>query len=146
MPQSDSKVKKATLSLVRTASIVKRAYEALMHEHDITLQQFNVLRILRGAGEPLPTMEVAARMIEPEPGITRLIGRLVDKGLVTRTRCGEDSRRVLCAISAKGQAVLKGLDEPVLALDDLIMGSMTEADLDEMIRLLNKACEEVLAT
>jgi len=110
-----------------------------MHEHGITLQQFNVLRILRGAGETLPTMEVAARMIEPEPGITRLIGRLEKKQLIERGRCKQDSRRMLCAITPKGLDVLSRLDEPLVALEAQLLGSMPDADLDTLIALLERA-------
>src|SRR5690554_4282274 len=89
----------ALIGLFRTTFVVQRRADALMQEHGITSQQYNVLRILRGAGEPLPTMEVAARMIEPEPGITRMMHRLERKELIERTPCSEDARRVLCGIT-----------------------------------------------
>ena len=67
----------AVLGLMRTADLVRRQAAALIEPHGITLQQFNVLRILRGAGgEGLPTLEVAERMIEQTPGVTRLLDRL----------------------------------------------------------------------
>ena len=88
----------AVVALLRTASLVRRRFEALMQDHGITFQQFNVLRILRGASKPLPTMEISQRMIEQTPGTTRLLDRLEEKGLVERERCQEDRRQVLCAI------------------------------------------------
>lgn len=133
-----SKGQEATVALLRTTWMIRRRFEALMAGHDLTLQQFNVLRILRGAGEALPTMEVADRMIEQEPGITRLIGRLESKGFVERKRCGEDARRVLCEITNEGLRVLGGLDDPVLAMDDVVLGDLSEAELDLMISFLDR--------
>lgn len=118
--------------------MVRRRFEALMARHDLTLQQFNVLRILRGAVEPLPTMEVANRMIEQEPGITRLIGRLESKGFVKRKRCGDDARRVLCEITESGLSVLAGLDDEVLEMDNEVLGDLSEDDLEQMISFLDR--------
>src|SRR6478752_1983616 len=73
----------AAVALVRTADLLRRALTAVVDPHDITLQQYNVLRILRGAGvDGLPTLEIASRMVEHAPGVTRLLDRLQGKGLV----------------------------------------------------------------
>ena len=86
----------AVVGLMRTADLVRRQMTALVEPHGITLQQFNVLRILRGAGdEGLPTLEVAERMIEQTPGVTRLLDRLEAKELVRRQRCPKDRRQHL---------------------------------------------------
>ncbi len=83
----------------------------IVEPHGITLQQFNVLRILRGAGdEGLPTLEVADRMIEQTPGVTRLLDRMEAKELVRRQRCPKDRRQHLCWITAKGLALLEKID------------------------------------
>jgi DNA-binding MarR family transcriptional regulator len=80
------------LGLMRTADVLRRRGAAVVEPRGITLQQYNVLRILRGAGEEgLPTLEVAARMVEQTPGITRLLDRLEVKGLVRRQRCSTNS-------------------------------------------------------
>lgn len=135
----------AVVSLLRTAAFVRRRFEALCEEHGLTFQQFNVLRILRGAeasGEgPLPTMEVAERMIEPEPGITRMMGRLEAKGLVRRERCAEDARRMLCHITQRGRVALERLDDPVARLDDSALAPLTEAELRALIESLDRARE-----
>lgn len=133
-----SKGQEATVALLRTTWMVRRRFEALMAGHDLTLQQFNVLRILRGADAALPTMEVADRMIEREPGITRLIGRLESKGFVVRKRCGEDARRVLCEITEAGLAVLTELDDAVVEMDDQVLGDLTERELDDLISYLDR--------
>ncbi len=123
----------ATLALVRAAGRFRRAHEALCQAHGLTAQQFNVLRILRGAeraGEgPLPTMTVGGRMVEPEPGITRLMGRLEDKGLVLRHRCPSDARCVRCAITPAGLDALLALDAPVDALHGDAFRDLSDADL-----------------
>ncbi len=106
----------ALVSLFRTTDAVRRALAAVLEPHGLTGQQYNVLRILRGAHpDPLPVMEVAERMMEQTPGITRLLDRLEAKGLVVRVRCREDRRQVHCSVTEAGLALLAGLDEPVPA-------------------------------
>ena len=77
----------ASITLLRTVDVLRGDIERVLQENGITLQQFNVLRILRGKHpDPMPTLEIAARMIERAPGITRLLDRLEAAGLVKRTR------------------------------------------------------------
>lgn len=127
------------VSLLRTAAVLKRLLEQEMNEHGLTLQQFNVLRILRGAGEALPTMEIAERMVEPEPGITRLLGRIERKGLIARFRCKEDGRRVLAQITPEGEERLKRIGEPRDYLAGPGPDRMSESELNSMMILLSKA-------
>lgn len=132
----DSIGQEGVVALILTASVVRRRIDALIQPHGITGQQFNVLRILRGAKGPLPTMEVAERMIEPEPGITRMFERLERKELVRRERCVHDGRRMLCSITEKGLAVLAQLDKAVLDLDNGILENLTEQQTAQLIELL----------
>ncbi len=125
------------IALLRTASVVRRRFEQLMQSEGITFQQYNVLRILRGAGEALPTMGVAERMIEPEPGITRLLGRLESKGLISRERSPEDGRSYLCSITPGGEEILGRLDGPVDRLDEAILGHLTEGQQKGFIEMLD---------
>ena len=86
-----SREQQALVGLLRTAEAVKRTLAQVIEPHGITPQQYNVLRILRGAGpDGLPTLTIGERMIEQTPGVTRLIDRLERKGLVTRTPCPRD--------------------------------------------------------
>ena len=88
-----SKGEEAVVALMRTSDLVRRLVSDVVEPHGITLQQYNVLRILRGSRpDSLPTLEIAARMIEQAPGITRLLDRLERKGLIRRQRCPEDRR------------------------------------------------------
>src|SRR5215216_4972343 len=82
-----SRGQEVVVALIRTSDLVRRAVGRVLEPYDITLQQYNVMRILRGAGERgLPTLEIAERMVEHAPGVTRLLDRLEAKGLVRRQR------------------------------------------------------------
>ena len=92
-----------------------RRFSNLVEPHGISLQQYNVLRILRGAGKSgTPTLDIADRMIEKTPGITRLLDKLEAKQLVRRERCPEDRRQVLCWITNAGSPCLIGRPRPAL--------------------------------
>src|ERR1700694_935671 len=88
------------VALARTADLMRRSLTRVIEPHGITLQQYNVLRILRGAGEEgLPTLVIGERMIEQTPGVTRLLDRLEAKGLVARCRGESDRRQVFCRLT-----------------------------------------------
>jgi len=126
------------VTLLRTADELRRALETLVEPHGITGQQYNVLRILRGAGEPgLPTLEIAERMIERSPGITRLLDRLEKKRLVRRQRCPHDGRRILCFLTAAGGKLLAVLDRPVSEAGDRLLGPLGPKRTRALIRLLD---------
>lgn len=139
MPHSDAPLhtKAAVLGILRAADALRRRLTALLEPYGITAQQFNVLRILRGARpEGLCTLTVAQRMIEQAPGITRLIDRLVAKRLVRRVRSAEDRRLVWCRITPTGLRLLARLDAPVAALDRSAVVSLAEADQRHLADLL----------
>jgi DNA-binding MarR family transcriptional regulator len=118
----------AVLGLMRTADLVRRHGAAIVEPHGITLQQFNVLRILRGAGdEGLPTLEVADRMIERTPGVTRLLDRMEAKELVRRERCPK----------AKGLALLEKIDPLTSKAHEESLKGLRQKDLVTFIRLMD---------
>jgi len=135
-----SRRQEAVVGLLLTTESVRWPLQDLLASHEeLTMQQYNVLRILRGAGQKgLPTLEIGARMIERTPGVTRLIDRMEQKGLVVRERSRDDRRLVMCRITELGSGVLRKLDRPVDALDDAVLGSLTEAEVADLIRLLDK--------
>jgi DNA-binding MarR family transcriptional regulator len=134
-----SKAEEAAVALLLTADLVRRNLAAVLGPHDLTSQQYNVLRILRGAGERgLPVLDVAERMIEETPGITRLLDRLDAKGLVTRERCTEDRRRVYCRITKAGLELLDALDAPLRALNESSLGKLKKRELTELVALLDR--------
>src|SRR5512143_1379485 len=105
----ESAADEAVVTLLATADRVRSALSGVTEAHAITLQQYNVLRILRGAGAAgLPTLEIATRMIEKSPGITRLLDRLEARRLVRRVRCPEDRRQVLCHATEAAHRLLAG--------------------------------------
>ena len=132
-----------TVSLLRTADVVRGELERALGKSGLTLQQYNVLRILRGSHpESLPTLEIAERMIERAPGITRLLDRLEAAGQVARERCREDRRRVLCSITPNGLAALEKADAPILATEDERAKRLSRADLVKLQALLDRLREE----
>jgi len=128
----------AFVGLMHTADLIRRQAASIVEPHGITLQQYNVLRILRGAGEDgVPTLEIAKRMVEQTPGITRLLDRLEAKGLVRRQRCPKDRRQHLCWISPAGLQTLASLDEPSLRAHDAAFKGLSDTDRVTFIRLLD---------
>jgi DNA-binding MarR family transcriptional regulator len=134
-----SREQEATIGLLRTADAVKRSLAQVIEPHGITPQQYNVLRILRGAGpDGLPTLTIGERMIEQTPGVTRLVDRLERKELVARTPCPKDRRRVFCRITPKGLDLLKELDDPINRWDAQAVSVLPPSELDSLINLLDR--------
>ena len=130
----------ATVSLLLTADLVRRAVTAVVEPAGITLQQYNVLRILRGAGKQgLPTLDIAERMVEQTPGITRLIDRLEAKKLVIRERCKTDRRQVFCRITPPGLTLLARLDQPLRDAEETALTALTSKQLKHLMNLLDLA-------
>jgi len=126
------------VALLRTADVVRRFIGRVLETYGITGQQFNVLRILRGAGlDGLPTLAIGERMIEEAPGITRLMDRLEAKGLVRRERCPGDRRQVLCYATPAGLELLGRIDGAMDSADDHALGTLSDEDKATLIRLLD---------
>jgi DNA-binding MarR family transcriptional regulator len=136
----ESPAVEAHLNLLRTADLLHRGVEAVLKRADLSGEQYNVLRILRGA-EPrgLPCREIGERMISRDPDITRLLDRLEHRGLVTRKRGDRDRRVVTTRITAAGLRLLKGLDGPVLQAHERQLGHLGRKRLQALIRLLEAA-------
>jgi DNA-binding MarR family transcriptional regulator len=129
--------KAAVLGILRAADRLQRRAAALLEPYGVTLQQYNVLRILRGARpDGLCTLTIAERMIEQTPGITRLIDRLEAKKLVNRVRSDEDRRQVWCRIAPVGLRLLARLDQPVADLDRAVVAGLPRADQERLAELL----------
>jgi DNA-binding MarR family transcriptional regulator len=135
----ESPEQEAMLNLLRTNDRFQLRFARLLRDYGLTSSQYNVLRILRGEGKPLPSLEIADRMIAVVPAITGLIDRLEAMGLVTRDRSTEDRRVVFVAITSKGLELLSRLDQPVNQLHKTLIGHLTRSELREMSRLLEKA-------
>jgi DNA-binding MarR family transcriptional regulator len=133
-----SPAQEATIALLRTANVVRRRLSRLVEREDVTLQQYNVLRILRGAKGPLSALEIQDRLVEDAPGVSRLIDRLVFKGFVRRDRGTKDRRLLECWITGKGLEVLERLDVDVDRLDVSVLDGLTARDINELTNLLAK--------
>lgn len=133
-----SKRQEAVVALLRTSHLLRRRIEAIAAPTGITSQQYNVLRILRGAKGPLPTMEISERMIEPNCGITRLISTLEEKGLIRREQWPGDRRQMLCQITPAGLRVLDELDAPMDFVDSHPLVTLSEQQLDVLLEVLSE--------
>jgi DNA-binding MarR family transcriptional regulator len=134
-----SRSQEGVVALLRTVDLVRRLLSHVVDGHGITLQQYNVLRILRGAGaEGLPTLEIAERMIEQTPGVTRLLDRLEAKRLVRRARCPRDRRQVLCFATPAALKLLDELEDPMDRADRAALGMLAPAQVDGLIELLDR--------
>jgi len=138
-----SRSQEATVALLRTAHLLRRQVDAVVAEAGLTSQQYNVLRILRGAKSPLPTMEISDRMIETACGITRLIGTLEEKGFIRREQWAGDRRQMLCQITPSGVRALEKLDGPMDTLDDAIASRLTAEQIDTLLDALSEIRQQV---
>lgn len=128
------------LNALRTADHLLRGEVEVLKGADLTFAQYNVLRILRGAGrEGISCGEISDRMVTRDSDITRLLDRLEGRGLVERGRDERDRRVVVQRISAKGLALLAGLDEPIQRVHQRQLRHMTRPQLRQLTELLEKA-------
>lgn len=132
-----SESQEATIALMRTASVVSRRMARVVEPRGISLAQYNVLRILRGAGTAgLPTLTIRDRMIEEGSTVTRLVDKLEAAGLVSRHRTAADRRQVLCEISPDGLTLLSELDPLVDAAEVDVMSALDAATRRHFIETL----------
>jgi DNA-binding MarR family transcriptional regulator len=136
----DSLEQEVFLNLLRTADALMREVELLLKAVALSSTQYNVLRILRGAGESgLPCGEVAQRMITHDPDMTRLLDRLEKRRLIARARQTDDRRVVKATITGEGLQLLSGLDEPIRQLHQSQLSHLGERKLGMLMKLLEAA-------
>ena len=129
-----SAAQEAVIAIARTADVVTSRFERALEPHGVTGQQYNVLRILRGArGRPLRTLEVGQRMIQRTPGVTRLIDRLAAKRLVRREPCAHDRRVIYCVITDAGLELLSRTDELIDRLEQQLGAAVSPEQLAAML-------------
>jgi DNA-binding MarR family transcriptional regulator len=139
------------LRIQKTADVLMTELAELFKPHGISPTQYNVLRILRGAGagccegghaDPnaagVPCREIAGRMITHDPDMTRLLDRLEDRNLIVRERDKKDRRMIITRITDTGLELLRTLDEPVMELHRRQLGHLGEAKLAELLELLDR--------
>ncbi len=128
---------KAVVNLRHTSNFLSYYQNNFMAKYDISMPQFNILRILRGAKEPLNVHTVKDRMIEKSPNTTRLMDKLIDKELIERIRCEEDRRVVYVNITESGLDLLSKIDDE-LDQTSLFPSSLTEEEANTLSDLLDK--------
>jgi len=129
----------AFLELLRTTDMLSRGLVPLLKRESLSATQYNVLRILRGAGKALPCGEVASRMITRDPDVTRLLDRLEKRRLISRSRETKDRRTVLVRLTAQGLKLLARLDEPVQQAHRDQLGHLGQKRLRALSDLLRAA-------
>ena len=130
----------ASLNILRTAALLEHAVAERLKPHGLTATQYNVLRILRGAGEAgLCRSDVTSRMITPVPDATRLLDRLEARGYVERRRDTDDRRFVTARITPAGLDLLDEVDGPVAELHVAQLGHMPASELEQLSALLERA-------
>jgi DNA-binding MarR family transcriptional regulator len=133
----------AVITIFRTADVLRHAVERSLSAFGLSNEQYNVLRILRGAGENgLPTLEISSRMLSRSPNITRLLDKLIAKKLVRRSRPKEDRRVVIVAVTPQGLQLLAHLDGVV----DNVFNNFpptTNAEMESLVNVLDRIREHM---
>ena len=136
---TDSLNEETLAALHETTDMLRRRNSGFIESHGISMQQFNVLRILRNAGpDGLPTLSIGAQMIEQSPGVTRLLDKLELRGMIRRERQTHDRRLVLCFITQQGSNLLAGLDTPLAENYRQELACLNEEELTTLLDLLGR--------
>ena len=104
---------KAVINIMFSSNWIRNRDNAILSSHGISLQQYNILRILRGGGEKMNMFQVKDRMIDRSPNVTRLTDKLIDKSLIEKIRSEDDKRVIYIKITESGMNLLSKLDEPM---------------------------------
>ena len=131
---------KLGINIMYTANWLNEKIAGILSQEDITQQQYNILRILRGADKPLSTLQIRARMLDKMSDTSRIVDRLVAKELVEKNICPTDKRLVDVVLSKKGFVILEKLDQLNHHLDALMKG-ISEKDAITMNQLLDQLRE-----
>ncbi|MBS1497462.1 MAG: MarR family transcriptional regulator [Bacteroidetes bacterium] len=128
---------KAEINLIYTFNWINEKMKCILDREGITSQQFNILRILRGAGKPISTLQIRQRMLDKMSDTSRIVDRLVVKGMAKKNICEHDKRLVDVSITDKGKKLLEKLDKSSEEMD-AIMSNLTEAEAKTLNKLLDK--------
>lgn len=133
----DSLEQEAFLNLWRAYDRLRAFEDALFSQHDLTPQQYNALRLLRGAHpEKLATLDLAGRLVSRAPDITRLLDKLQERGLIERDRPADNRRVVRVGITEAGLKLVRELEEPVLECHTRQLGHLSRRELTDLVALL----------
>ncbi len=134
-----SSFQRAVVNVRYTSNYLAAKQNTFMSQYDLTMPQFNILRILRGAKKAITVNTVKERMVEKSPNTTRLMDKLIDKGFIERTRCNEDRRVVYVQITEDGLGILSKIDDSLTEDGDFYTPNvLTEIEADQLSDLLDK--------
>ena len=128
---------KVMINIIFTHNWMMERMKLFFEQADLTPQQFNILRILRGAGQPLSTLQIRQRMLDKMSDTSRIVDRLIKKGLVKKVVCKSDRRLVDVSITEKGLKLLEKLDDTQNDLDSIVQ-NLNEPDARQLNKLLDK--------
>jgi len=128
---------KATVNIIFSANWLQEKIKLFLEQEDITIQQYNILRILRGSNSPLSTLQIRERMLDKMSDTSRIAERLVKKELIKKETSTADKRLVDIVITEKGLQALQRLDERNSELDNIV-ASLTEEEAITLNSLLDK--------
>ncbi len=129
---------KAIVNILYTNNWIEEQIKTELKPYGITMQQYNVLRVLKGAGKPISTSVIRERLLDKMADTSRMVDRLHQKGLVLRKACNHDKRLVDVSISPEGEKLLASLKAVNPGLDD-ILRNLTEEEAEILNNLLDKA-------
>jgi DNA-binding MarR family transcriptional regulator len=132
-----SEFQKAMVNLIYTHNWMMERMKQFFEKADLTPQQFNILRILRGAAQPLSTLQIRQRMLDKMSDTSRIVDRLIKKGLTKKVVCKTDRRLVDVSITEKGLKLLDKLDEAQNELDSIV-SHLSEREANDLNNLLDK--------
>jgi DNA-binding MarR family transcriptional regulator len=128
---------KGIINLIYTYNWMNEKMKKVFDKEGITAQQYNILRILRGAGKPISTLQIRERMLDKMSDTSRIVDRLILKGLAKKTICPNDKRLVDVSISTKGKALLEKIDLSEKDMD-AILSNLTDREAKTLNKLLDK--------
>ncbi|MEO5995053.1 MAG: MarR family transcriptional regulator [Chitinophagaceae bacterium] len=140
--QFGNEFQKSTINLIYTYNWINEKMKQILDRFEITSQQFNILRILRGAGEPLSTLQIRQRMLDKMSDTSRIVDRMVIKGLVKKIVRTSDKRLVDVTLAEKGENLLGNMDQFQDEMDS-ILKTLSEEEARTLNSLLDKIRSEV---
>lgn len=139
----DSLEQEAMLGILRTSDLLENRLARLLRTFNLTPSQYNAMRIMRGESVPMPCLEVADRMIQVAPAITRVADQLLNRGLIHKQQSTQDRRVFLVGLTDEGLNLLDKLDEPIQSLYRELLGHVCADDLHSLNRILQIARERI---
>ena len=136
-PKFRNEFQKASINIIYTFNWQTEQMKSLFDKHELTTQQFNILRILRGAGQPISTLQIRQRMLDKMSDTSRIVDRLIVKGLVKKFICKADKRLVDVSITENGKKLLIKLDKHQDEMDALL-SNLSDSEAKTLNKLLDK--------